>query len=243
LTDALTQVLLAKVKLNGNNEAEPHIARTSEILQQGRSMTQEILGAKPPSTVQIGRLDLNQIVRKAGRSFLTWAPENIELQLLLAPALPLVPGDRNQLERLVICLLVNMALMSDSGEYRLTVSTRQSPEESAPPDRHQTPPALGLEGDSLVFEPGSAEDSQIPSRSDSPIHNIAFRFSLTRHAVQHQQGLLSVRHLPDGEVRVAVRFPGAEVVDNAPAPDASNAQFSGVMLEMSRVPADSQQHI
>ena len=85
LTDALTQVLLAKVKLNGNNEAEPHIARTSEILQQGRSMTQEILGAQPPSTVQIGRLDLNQIVRKAGRSFLTWAPENIELQLLACP--------------------------------------------------------------------------------------------------------------------------------------------------------------
>ena len=95
----------------------------------------------------------------------------------------------------------------------------------------------------LVFEPGSAEVSQSPIMVRLPNPNIAFRFSLTRHAVQHQQGLLSVRHLPDGEVRVAVRFPGAEVADNAPAPDASNAQFSGVMLEMSRVPADSQQHI
>ena len=238
LTDALTQVLLAEVKLNGESEAKPHITRTAEILQTGRSMTQEILDSQPPSAPQIERLDLNQIVRKAGRNFLTWSPENIHLQLELSPSLPQVPGDRLQLERLVICLLVNMALLCVTGEHRLTLSTRQCRPEAAASAVEPDHEGFDPHAEERVFEPRPDEVTQRQTGSISPVHSVSFRFSLTRHAVQHQQGLLSVRRLPGGEVRISVRFPGGGFADSAPPPEVTTVPMSGVMLEMIRVPAD-----
>lgn len=208
LAGALTQVLIADVRIADVEEARYHMARTSEILQQGRSKTQRILQTLPLPVTHMEQLDLNSIVRKSVRNYLTWAPEEVELELDLSPTIPAIRGDRAQWEKMLLCLLVNATLLARNSHHSLRIVTAM---ETVEPE-DQSSGLTRSASEQLSPSERKVGNGEIYSHLNPPTNeHVCFRINLTQHAIEHQRGVFSLAHESDGSVRMIVRLPAADL--------------------------------
>jgi hypothetical protein len=119
-------------------------------------------------------------------------------------------GDEQQLEKLLLCLLVNATLAAQDTACALRILTR-------PYANGATPAA----------PPAAMSSAKVVNGST------AFRLSLTRHAVAHQQGAFSATEDGGQNIQMVVRLPAAD--------ETTPEGRAGVLLAFILVSPDSPQ--
>lgn len=100
-------------KVSRNTKSKDSLQqRSRQVLNNGRPMEW---------------VDLNELIKADTNLFEQWLPEQLELEVSLAPGLPLVIGNREQLEQIIMDLMVTAALaamgtMTKHGGVSLTTS-------------------------------------------------------------------------------------------------------------------------
>jgi PAS domain S-box-containing protein len=108
--------------------AEPYrqlAADIDEAAENAAKLTRQLLtfGRQQQQGLEMRALDLNELIRNTSKLLRHLLPSDIEIELALAPELPPVHSDREQLERVLLNLIVNARdAMPDGG--RLTIGTR-----------------------------------------------------------------------------------------------------------------------
>jgi signal transduction histidine kinase len=139
----------------------PHAARAEKIVKAAERcgrIVRSFLALARQQPVERRPVSLNQVVQEA-MELLAYPlrVDSVEVQLALAPALPDVWADPNQLHQVVVNLVSNAhhAMRAAPPPRRVTVSTRVAPE---PPPRVQlevddTGPGIPGEIQTRIFEP------------------------------------------------------------------------------------------
>ena len=123
--------------------------RASEVLQRIRAL----IGGSPPRKEQFNINEM--IVEAVALTRVEVERHNVSLQVQLSDELPSVPGDRIQLQQVILNLLVNaIEAMRDSKEQQrnLLVSSRKNDSNSVLVAVRDSGPGLALEDLDRVFE-------------------------------------------------------------------------------------------
>lgn len=123
LTQTLVQALLALVKLEADNPAQPHLIRAAKTAEQAATITCRLLAYAKSRAIQTIPINLNDLVTQSVLTFHAWPFPDISLRVDLASDLPPVLGDCCQLWQVVINLLINAAEACEGGAGQITVQT------------------------------------------------------------------------------------------------------------------------
>jgi signal transduction histidine kinase len=123
-------------------------ARASEVITRIRALARRSAPEQQP-------LDLNEMARESAalvrRELIS---HNVTLHLTLAPGLPLVVGDRVQLQQVIINLLMNgMQAMDSQGGGKLELTTRLTDEGSVQFSVADDGPGIASENLGRLFDP------------------------------------------------------------------------------------------
>jgi PAS domain S-box-containing protein len=142
-----------QLRAEGDDPPRRHerIDELDGLISRGASLTRQLLlfsRKEPPHTEP---LDLCEVIRSSGRLLRRLLPEQISLDLLLAPGQIPVKGDPGQLEQVIVNLAVNAAdAMTQSGI--ITVRARHDNDEAIM-EIVDTGCGIHPEEQELVFEP------------------------------------------------------------------------------------------
>ncbi len=89
-------------------------------VERGAAVVRQLLAFARKSEVSFGPVDLNEVVRELSEMLRETFPRSVRLDLDLAPDLPLIRADANQLHQAILNLAVNARdAMPDGGELRI----------------------------------------------------------------------------------------------------------------------------
>ncbi len=78
-----------------------------EAAQRARDLVRQLLAFSRRQTLEFRPLDLGQVVREFGKLLRRTIPENVQIEMDLAPDLPTILADVGQLEQVILNLAVN----------------------------------------------------------------------------------------------------------------------------------------
>jgi two-component system, cell cycle sensor histidine kinase and response regulator CckA len=162
-------------------------------------------------------VDLSALVRETADLLRVSVPRRAELQLELAPALPLVLGDATQLRQVVLNLITNAAEALPDGEGTIVLSSGELPHQAIDPARCLGAPDPNAQYFAFleVRDNGSGMD-------DATLHRIFDPFFTTKTTgrglglsavlgiVRGHRGALFVESEPGGGTTMRVLLPVAE---------------------------------
>lgn len=120
-------------------EATVRYARTIHAAAaQGADLTRRILSTTRKERMEVGPVDLNEVVRGAMTLLERSIPKNIEVVANLDESIPFVLGDSSHLQQVIVNLAVNARDAMPAGG-KLAIGTRRSDGEELPPGNR--PPA------------------------------------------------------------------------------------------------------
>ncbi len=115
---------LALETLPAGSEAERFVKETASGLDRGSALVKQILAYSRNQPAEMSALDLNAVISGLQPMLGVVLEKKIRLKLSLAPGLPLINGNKGQLEQILVNLAVNArdALLPKGGEFSITTS-------------------------------------------------------------------------------------------------------------------------
>ncbi len=107
LTAILGFAELLKASVQGDPAAHEGVLQIGEAARQAANLTAQLLAFGRKQPIQPEVLDLNDVVRETAGILHRLVREDVELEFALAPAVPRVQADRNQIRQLLLNLVTN----------------------------------------------------------------------------------------------------------------------------------------
>ncbi len=115
---------LALETLPAGSEAERFVKETASGLDRGSALVKQILAFSRSQPAEMSDLDVNAVINGLKGMLGVVLEKKIRLKLSLAPGLPLITGNKGQLEQILVNLAVNArdALLPKGGEFSISTS-------------------------------------------------------------------------------------------------------------------------
>jgi two-component system cell cycle sensor histidine kinase/response regulator CckA len=195
-------------------EAVREVDAIVEAADRSAALTQQLLAFARRQAVDVGLLDVNEIVRGMQEMLQRLLPERIELAIDLDSRAPAVLADRGQLEQVVLNLVLN-ARDAIAGSGRISVTTASG----SPAGKLADGPGGDLDEPCAILrvhDDGKGMDDAVRRRMFEPFfttkppgQGTGLGLS-TVHGIVHQSGgALAVRSAPGEGTEVEVYLPGS----------------------------------
>jgi two-component system cell cycle sensor histidine kinase/response regulator CckA len=204
-----------------------------EAAERSAALTRQLLTFARRQAVDVGLLDVNEVVRAMQEMLARLLPERIELSVGLAPGLPHVLADRGQLEQIVLNLVLNARdAIEGSGRIRLTTvaGTLEEKLRDGRGDEEELFAILRVGDDGAGMDEATRSRMFEPFFTTKPAGRGTGLGLSTVHGIVHQSGgTLVVRSAPGEGTEVDVYLPAAgEAAAAARASSAASAASAAV---------------
>jgi PAS domain S-box-containing protein len=109
LTAMLMQMSFALVKLPTDHPVSHHINRTLKAAERAAELTRQMLNYTGRSPSEAKPLDLNDLITDNIHFFSAAIPKSVQLDPQLSGSIPLMMGDKGQIQQLIMNLILNAA--------------------------------------------------------------------------------------------------------------------------------------
>ncbi len=109
LTAMLLQMSFALAKVPADHPAVRHVQSTIKAAERATELTRQMLNYSGRNQSEIRPLDLNDLITDNLHLFSAAIPKSIELNSHLSGSIPLMMGDRGQIQQLIMNLILNSA--------------------------------------------------------------------------------------------------------------------------------------
>jgi len=146
LTGAKGFASLALESLPPEDPAAKYIQQAADGIDRGTALTQQLLAFSRNQAAEMSELDLNAVIKGMDAMLNMVFQHRIKLKLNLAPRLPVIRGNKSQLEQILMNLAVNARdAMNKSGEFTITtLANASASERSCSADYQVADPAVRL---------------------------------------------------------------------------------------------------
>lgn len=124
LSAMLMQMSLAATKLTPDHPVQRHLQRTVSAAERATELTRQMLNYAGRAQPEINLLDLNALIMDNIHLFSASIPKSIALQPQLASDIPLMTGDKGQIQQLIMNLILNSADAIEQKTGTITVMTK-----------------------------------------------------------------------------------------------------------------------
>lgn len=132
LSVMLMQLSLAVTKLPSDHPAKINLTRTLKAAERATELTRQMLNYAGRSPTETKQLNLNDLIADNIHLFSASISKNVRLTAELSDTLPLMLGDRGQLQQLIMNLIINSAdaIGGKPGDIRVITKLRTLTEEA-----------------------------------------------------------------------------------------------------------------
>jgi len=109
LTAMLMQLSSATTKFPADHPVSTHIQRTIKAAERATELTRQMLNYTGRSQAETKPLDINDLITENIHLFSAGIPKNVSLEPSLQSSMPLILGDRGQIQQLIMNLILNGA--------------------------------------------------------------------------------------------------------------------------------------
>ncbi len=220
---------LAEGALESTHPARDPVEEVLRASQRAADLCQQMLAYAGKGRVQVGPVDLNEVVQEMGELMGVSISKGARLRLDLSTGLPPVRGDVVQLRQVVLNLLTNASDALDRGEGEIRMSTYSAaphdfdPSASVLDERPGSRRLLALE----VTDTGIGMDEGTRARIFDPFFSTKAQgrglgLAAVLGIVRGHRGTLELWSQPDGGTRVRVLLPALDSdvrADEIPTPE------------------------
>ncbi len=227
LTGILGNSSLAVEILPASHPARSLILDVVSSSERAAALTSQMLAYAGKGQFIIRPVDLSTVVRNLTDFFRASVPKRVELTLQLAPDLPLINADTNQLEQVVMNLVINAAeAIPDGRPGRVQVTTcvqDVGPQCTAMRFQGATPPP-GAYTVLQVADNGAGMDESTIAKIFDPFFTTKFLgrglgLAAVQGIVRRHQGAMAIESSPAKGTTFHILFPASEarplVIDDA----------------------------
>lgn len=177
LSAMLMQMSLAATKLAADHPVQRHIQRTVNAAERATELTRQMLNYAGRAQPEIKLLDLNELIMDNIHLFSASIPKSISLLPQLASDIPLMTGDKGQIQQLIMNLILNGADAIAQNVGAITVVTKM--QELAEEESHHwrwfgTPVAAGRYVRLEVHDTGCGMDAKTLTKIFDPFFTTKF---------------------------------------------------------------------
>lgn len=177
LSAMLMQMSLAATKLTSDHPVQRHLQRTMNAAERATELTRQMLNYAGRAQSEIKLLDLNELIMDNIHLFSASIPKSITLQSQLASDIPLMKGDKGQIQQLIMNLILNSADAIEQNVGTITVVTKV--QELAAEESHHwrwfgTPVVAGRYVRLEVQDTGSGMDEKTLTKIFDPFFTTKF---------------------------------------------------------------------
>lgn len=226
LTSLMAQSSLALLKLDPLHPARLHIERAITSTHRATDLTRQLLAYAGKGRFEIALVDLNHLIVENAGLFETALSRRITLETNLEDGLPMVEGDRGQIQQVVMNLVINAgeAIVGDSGRVTITTySQLVTAGESLLLPGRDTPLEPGRYIGLEVSDTGSGMDTETIERIFDPFFSTkgngrGLGLSATLGIIGSHKGSLAVQSQPGQGTTFCILFPAANPKQQVPTP-------------------------
>src|SRR5262249_52594228 len=126
LTGILGYANLTRSELPADARVQPHLAQIEEAARRAADLCQQMLAYAGKGKYIVGPVDLGQLVQGTAKLLKLSISKKAELTLRLAPRLPAIEADANQIRQVVMNLVMNAsdALSDQTGLIEISLASR-----------------------------------------------------------------------------------------------------------------------
>ena len=237
LTGVLGQTSLVGAKLDTDHPASKHVEKAIQSTRIAASLVRQMLAYAGKEEFVIQPLDLNQLIQNNSGLLETIVPRSGELIFDLEPQLPLIQGDKGQIQQVVMNLAINAAQALPEGKGKISISTRTvgwSGQQNLHPFNQWPDLATGQYVCLLVQDTGIGMDGVTRRQVFDPFFSTktdghGLGLSATQGIIQNHQGRIWIDSEPEQGTGFWIILPSSSVaaVDEPatplPTPIASGA--------------------
>jgi len=234
LTAMLMQLSLAATKLPPDHPVQRHLQRTVNAAERATELTRQMLNYAGRTQSETQLLDLNDLITDNIHLFSASIPKNISLTSQLSRDIPLVVGDKGQIQQLIMNLILNSAdaIGPKAGSITVTTKIQELTEEDAHHWRwFGTPVTAGRYVQLAVDDTGCGMDAQTLTKIFDPFFTTKFTgrglglASVIGIVRAHKGGLHVASTVGKGTTFTLV-FPAATTEAPLAAPNKENVTLS-----------------
>jgi signal transduction histidine kinase/ActR/RegA family two-component response regulator len=213
LTGILGQTTLALSRLDEDSFLRSYLERTAIAAERAADLTRQLLAYSGRAKAERRPIDLNRLIRDNVNFLGASLDKSVGLIVNLSEGLPLIEGDRGQIQQVVMNLVINAAEAMAQTGGTVTINTRLERLEGA--TREFVGSAAPPSGDYAVVEvsdTGVGIDGEILERIFDPFFTTkktgkGLGLSATQGIIQAHQGGLSVKSATGEGSTFTVYFP------------------------------------
>lgn len=123
LAGILGHAELAIAALPENHPAHPHLQTVISGVMQASGLTRQLLAYSGKGRFLLRTLNLNELIVQTTDLLRLTLPKKVQLELRLAPELPLITGDEGQLRQVLMNLIINAGEAIGEKAGTVTIST------------------------------------------------------------------------------------------------------------------------
>lgn len=210
----LLAVILGNASVHLRNEKLPRKIRESladivAAAERGSALTHQLLAYSRGGLQTLGPTDLNALVRSVLHILRRTTPLQIEFVLDLAPELPPISADPNQIEQVIMNLSLN-AIQATEGPGKVEISTRTQWVEDHTAERLELP--AGGYACLQVRDSGCGMDAQTLERIFEPFYTTKFTgrgmgLAASLGIIQSHHGQIRAESVPGQGARFSIWLP------------------------------------
>lgn len=230
LTAMLLQMSFALAKVPADHAVVRHVQATIKAAEHATELTRQMLNYSGRNQSEIRPLDLNDLITDNLQLFSAAISKNIELNSMLSSSIPLMMGDRSQIQQLIMNLILNSADAIGQRAGTITVMTEVyelTGEEGAYWQWTGTPLPRGRYVKLEVHDTGSGMDAQTLTKIFDPFFTTKFTgrglgLASVLGIMRSHQGGLHVASTVGKGTTFTLLFPA--LADVLPLPDEATAE-------------------
>lgn len=121
------QITLAQLKLDEDNKASKNLQKAEDAANRAASLCRQLLAYSGQGHFEVDQIDLNELITQNQELFNVAISKSVKLTTALQPDLPLMEGDKAQIQQVVMNLIINgaEAIGEEIGKVEVKTSTKQ----------------------------------------------------------------------------------------------------------------------